>query len=64
MAKELSELRCKDCRRCRMVDDGIALCLSSLWPVDPDSPACIDIRQITQKREKDAVHNFAESNEA
>lgn len=46
-----------------MVDDGIALCLSSLWPIDPDSPACIDIRQITQKREKDAVHDFAKSNE-
>ena len=47
-----------------MVDDGIALCLSSLWPIDPDSPACIDIRQITLKREKDVVHDFTMFDEA
>lgn len=55
MAKELSELRCKDCRRCRMVDDGIALCLSSLWPVDPDSPACIDYRECEQSKRNKAA---------
>lgn len=55
MAKELSELRCKDCRRCRMVDDGIALCLSSLWPVDPDSPACIDYRECERPKRNKAA---------
>lgn len=38
-----------------MVDDGIALCLSSLWPVDPDSPACIDYRECEQPKRNKAA---------
>lgn len=38
-----------------MVDDGIALCLSSLWPIDPDSPACIDYREYEQPKRNKAA---------